>query len=167
MAQTESNSWMLYRAGRITSSNCKMAFTMNIEKPALSTIKAIMQYNDEINTPATKYGKQFEKVAFNAYNLEMQKQHVNFTASSTGIYVNVKNSETLSLICYVLLRRQIVTLTTFSSTYIQCFCVHISLFTKKTFSFFDLKYILRITSGKIENRPIEGCTSNNKMTTIK
>ena len=30
-----------------------------------------------------------------------------------------------------------------------------------------VKYILRITSGKIENRPIEGCTSNNKMTTIK
>lgn len=57
MAQSESKSWMVYRAGRISSSNCKMAYTMNLEKPALSTIKSIMQYNDQIKTPATKYGK--------------------------------------------------------------------------------------------------------------
>ncbi|XP_057298496.1 uncharacterized protein LOC130629359 [Hydractinia symbiolongicarpus] len=88
--QSQSNKWMLYRAGRITSSNCKKAYTCNIQKPAISTIKSIMQYNENISTPSMKYGKESEPKAFKSFNEMMKTKHENFTVDITGLHINEK-----------------------------------------------------------------------------
>jgi len=88
--QSSTDKWMLYRAGRITSSNCKKAFTMDINKPAESTIKLIMQYNDHITTKAMAHGKSSEPIAFNAYKEIQKKTHIDFEVDNSGLCVNAE-----------------------------------------------------------------------------
>ena len=89
--QSVSNKWMLYRAGRITSSNCKKAFTMDLKHPASSTVKSIMQYNNvNITTQGMKYGKESEPKAFKQFHEDMEVKHTNFTVENTGLHVNEK-----------------------------------------------------------------------------
>jgi len=88
--QSLSNKWMLYRAGRITSSNCKKAFTMNLNSPAVSTVKSIMQYYDKITTKEMKYGRDSEPKAFDKYYQTMKAEHSNFTLKNTGLHINHK-----------------------------------------------------------------------------
>ena len=84
--QSQSYKWMLYRAGRITSSNCKKAYTCDIQKPAISTIKSLMQYNK--NIPSMKYGKESEPKAFKSFNEMMKTKHENFTVDITCLHIN-------------------------------------------------------------------------------
>lgn len=86
--QSISDKWMLYRAGRITSSVCKKAFTLNIEKPAVSTINVIMQYNKKVITEAMKYGKENESLAFKEFERCMKTTHINFILKKTGLHIN-------------------------------------------------------------------------------
>ena len=86
--QSLSNRWMLYRAGRITSSNCKKAFTLDLSNPAVSTINSIMQYSENPSTKAIKYGKDSEPKAFAQYLRIMKEGHSNFTVKNTGLHVN-------------------------------------------------------------------------------
>ena len=92
ITQTQSSNdiWKMYRAGRITSSNCKQAYVMNLEKPAISTINMIMQYSKEINVAATNYGKESESKAFACYLEKMKLLHDDFSVSTTGLHVNEK-----------------------------------------------------------------------------
>lgn len=88
--QSLNHKWMLHRAGRITASNCKCAFAMDVKSPALSTIKQIMQYGCHIDTPATKYGKEMETTARDSYFNENTSKHDNLTITSTGLHINQK-----------------------------------------------------------------------------
>ena len=85
--QRLSDKWMLYRAGRITASNCKKAFILNVSKPAKSTIESIMQYKTakgkEIN-----YGKKMEETAFKCYVNELSKKHEALRVETTGLHIN-------------------------------------------------------------------------------
>lgn len=88
--QSLSNKWMLYRVGRITSSNCKKAFTLDISKPAESTIKNIMQYNEEIQTKQMKHGKLSEPKALKLYIEQEKNNHQNLKVTTTGLHINSK-----------------------------------------------------------------------------
>ena len=81
---------MLYRTGRITSSNCKKACTMTIENPAPSTVNLIMQYNDRVNTPAMRHGKTSEPKAFKKYSNILKNLHTNFSVHNAGLHINSK-----------------------------------------------------------------------------
>ena len=88
--QSLTHKWMLHYAGRITASNCKHSFTMDIQNPALSTIKQIMLYGDHIDTPATKYGKEMETTASDSYFNKNKNQHKDITITNTGLHFNKK-----------------------------------------------------------------------------
>ena len=87
-SQSLNEKWMLHRVGRITASNCKAAYTMNLENPSISTINQIMQYNEEIKTAPVFYGKKMESTARQAYILQVKELHTNFVVTNTGLHVN-------------------------------------------------------------------------------
>ena len=62
--QSLSTKWMYYRAGRVTSSNAKKGYTMDVNNPAVSTVNSIMQYNKAFTTKEMEYGKKSESKAF-------------------------------------------------------------------------------------------------------
>ena len=83
--QSETDSWKMYRAGRITSSNCHQAFTFKFEKPARSTIDKIFEGNESM-----KYGKKSEPEAFKSYVEQMSLLHEDFKATTTDLHINEK-----------------------------------------------------------------------------
>ena len=86
--QSTSNKWMLYRCGRITASNSSKAFSMDLEKPAPSTIKTIMQYYDNPKSDALTHGKKSEKLALKSYFEEEKVKHKNLKVETTGLHIN-------------------------------------------------------------------------------
>ena len=85
--QSSSEKWMLHRAGRITASNCKIAYTLDEKNPALSTVKIIMQYS-KFKSKATEYGKNFEEKARKTYTEMEMSKHNNLTVDETGLHIN-------------------------------------------------------------------------------
>ena len=88
MTQSLSEKWMMYRAGRITASNCKKAYVMDIKKPALSTINAIMAYETDKETKAMKHGKISEGKARETYEKIESCKHDGLVVSNTGLHIN-------------------------------------------------------------------------------
>ena len=87
--QNMSDKWKLHRAGRITASISKQAFTTDISNPSKTFINTVMQYSKEIKTSAMAYGIQSEPKARNSYKKCVEKQHKNFKLNETGLHVNV------------------------------------------------------------------------------
>ena len=87
-SQSLNEKWMIHRVGRITASNCKAAYTVNLENPSVSVIKQIMQYNEEIKTAPVLYGKRMENSARETYILKEKKNHTDFVVTTTGLHVN-------------------------------------------------------------------------------
>ena len=87
--QSLNEKWMLHRAGRITASNCKNAFSMDVSHPSISTINAIMQYKMHTDTPATLYGKQMEDTARKSYFENQKHNHIDFNMKNTGLNINI------------------------------------------------------------------------------
>lgn len=70
--QSASDSWKMYRA------EAKLAYLMNLEKPAKSTIEKI------VNVEAIKYGKSSEPQAFENYVEKSNHLHKDFKTSTGG-----------------------------------------------------------------------------------
>lgn len=86
--QSHSKIWNLHRAGRITASISKLAWSTNVAKPSKTFLDTIMQYKENISVPATRYGQKWESKARKCYQTLYSPQHVNFELSTTGIHVN-------------------------------------------------------------------------------
>ena len=88
--QSLSTKWMYYRAGRVTSSNAKKGYTMDVNNPAVSTVNSIMQYNKAFTTKEMEYGKKSESKAFENFYELMKTKHINFNLENTGLHINKK-----------------------------------------------------------------------------
>lgn len=88
--QSENINWKLHRAGRITASLCKQAFTTDSEKPAKTFFHSVMQYQEKRSFPAMEYGLNWESVARDCYTELSTQLHMNFTVATTGLHVNSK-----------------------------------------------------------------------------
>ena len=86
--QSLSGKWFLHRAGRITASISKAAFNTSPDQPGKSFLWQVMQYNDCISVPATKYGSEKEPSARKHYINIVKQTHANLTVSITGLHVN-------------------------------------------------------------------------------
>lgn len=80
--------WMLYTAGRITSSNCKNTIFMIIKNPAESTIKSITQYNDPVNKSAIVHDKKQSLKLSSLTGISRKNCHQIFIVEISGLCIN-------------------------------------------------------------------------------
>lgn len=88
--QSLSRTWQLHRAGRITASIAKQAFnadSMDDGGYPKTFMTLVMQYGDEVDVPATRYGKAMESVARKSFVDYAQNHHDGFIAKDTGLHV--------------------------------------------------------------------------------
>lgn len=90
--QHQSSSWYHFRTGRITASNMHSVYVSNLEKPALSTVKAVCYPN---NSPAnrcaaTTWGRQNEENAKAQYRMQSKSHHCGTEMSECGFIINPK-----------------------------------------------------------------------------
>lgn len=88
--QILSKTWQLHRAGRITASIAKQAFnadSINDRGYPKTFMTSIMQYGDEVDVPATIYGKAMEPVARKSFIDYAENHHDGFIAKDTGLHV--------------------------------------------------------------------------------
>lgn len=88
VTQSENEIWKLHRAGRITASVSKNAFSTNIDKPSMSFLKLVMQYNENVSVAAMKYGTNMEPIARKFYYEKYKKYHTSFQTLETGLHIN-------------------------------------------------------------------------------
>lgn len=87
--QSNSWHWNKLRVGRVTGSTFKKACVTNLSKPAISTIKLICwPENCRFDSPAMRYGRQWENVAKEDFDKEMAVAHANYTSRKTGLIVS-------------------------------------------------------------------------------
>lgn len=85
--QSISSKWMLHRAGRITASISKSAFTCDLERTK-TLVDTVMQYKDQVDVVATRYGKRMETRARDVYTKKLEQIHTNFQVKTTGLHIN-------------------------------------------------------------------------------
>ncbi|XP_057298733.1 uncharacterized protein LOC130629513 [Hydractinia symbiolongicarpus] len=78
---------MLHRAGRITASVSKSAFTCDLERTK-TLVDTVMQYKDQVDVVATRYGKRMETRARDVYTEKLDQIHTNFQVKTTGLHIN-------------------------------------------------------------------------------
>ncbi|XP_057290012.1 uncharacterized protein LOC130612675 [Hydractinia symbiolongicarpus] len=78
---------MLHRAGRITASVSKSAFTCDLERTK-TLVDTVMQYKDQVDVVATRYGKRMETRARDVYTKKLEQIHTNFQVKTTGLHIN-------------------------------------------------------------------------------
>ncbi|XP_057296778.1 uncharacterized protein LOC130625692 [Hydractinia symbiolongicarpus] len=86
-AQSLSDKWMLHRAGRITASVSKLAFTSDLKKTK-TLIETIMQYKEPVDVVATRYGKRMENRARSVYEQHVKQHHVDLQVVTTGLHID-------------------------------------------------------------------------------
>ena len=84
--QSQSQSWHLFRQGRITASVMKAVCRTNVNNPSLSLIKRIC-YQSKFRNEATDWGLKKENVAREKYKQEMS-DHANFHVKESGLILN-------------------------------------------------------------------------------
>lgn len=88
--QHRSSAWYHFRIGRITASNMHAVYVSDLDKPALSTVKAVCCPNNSATNrcAATAWGRQNEERGQTQYRLQTDKHHCGFEMSQCGFIIN-------------------------------------------------------------------------------
>ena len=90
-AQSKSNLWFAYRAGRITASKMKSACHTDPSYPSQALIKAIVYPEAyKFNSKATLWGCRREKLARDFYSMQITRRHCTFEVNESGLFLNPK-----------------------------------------------------------------------------
>lgn len=82
--QAMNHIWQSQRCGRITSSRFGEVFKR--KKVSQSFVDSFLYYKN-INTEATRWGRDHEKIAFRTYKLLAEKEHENSTIRECGLFI--------------------------------------------------------------------------------
>lgn len=88
-SQAKGSGFFRHRAGRIGASVSGAVCHCNLAQPPQSLIKGICYpHLFKVSTKATRHGCIHEDDAIKAYEVEMQKSHVNFQLTRCGLFIN-------------------------------------------------------------------------------
>ena len=87
-SQASSREWFCQRPGRITASCLKAAVHTRVAQPSQSLIKRICYPESyKFCTPATKWGCDHERIAYEACVAKFSGKHTNFCVSNCGLFI--------------------------------------------------------------------------------
>lgn len=87
--QHKSPAWYSYRTGRVTASKMHDVMNFNLQKPAISTIKAVCHPPRSLTkVPAVQWGLEHETVARQKYFKKSRVEHRCFKLENSGFVIN-------------------------------------------------------------------------------
>ncbi len=90
-AQSKSNLWITYRAGRIIASRMKSVCHTDSTNPSQSLVKLVSYPVDfKFSSKATSWGCKHEKKVRDFYVKTMKKNHPRFSMMDSGLTINPK-----------------------------------------------------------------------------
>lgn len=85
--QVRCSRWFSYRAGRITASLMKSVVASNVSCPSVSLLKQICYpEQNQFQAASTRWGKDHENDAQEAYLTCQRPQHCNFSCTVSGLF---------------------------------------------------------------------------------